>query len=213
MKSIERNLVYFLEKCAKAHGAVFHDWREDAQQVVIDSDSIPVVADVRSIVKAFAGDNYDASCVEDAWSCTTVYLDEIEYAPTVDMVELSMALPSDTRFNESKMKKDMKLTEAKLRSLVKRLVREEVEKAEDELFNEQDFIVDEIAKSDWELFDIYQDVVDGEDVIRFIIEPSSPSAEDFDELFLSIKEQTKSKVISGKAIKDGKEYKTISVWE
>lgn len=77
--------------CAKAHNARFCDWSGEAQ-VSIESDSVPVASDVKTIVEAFYGDD---SNVEVNWGHTIVWLYTSMYRnrSEVNMDLLRMALP------------------------------------------------------------------------------------------------------------------------
>lgn len=77
--------------CAKAHNAKFHDWSGEAQ-ASIESDSVPVASDVRTILEAFYG---DASYVEVNWGHTIVWFDLFMYRNKreVNVDLLRMALP------------------------------------------------------------------------------------------------------------------------
>ena len=83
-----------LRKCAEEHNVPSEEWSEDGQ-FGIKSESVPVVADVRSICTALCG---NASAVETGWGYTNVYLDEAEYnfLPEANEVILRMALPAGT---------------------------------------------------------------------------------------------------------------------
>lgn len=83
-----------LKKCAEAHKVQCEDWPEDGQ-LGIKSESVPVVADVKSICRAFCG---EANVTETAWGYVTVHLDDAEYAflPEVDETLLKMSLPYGT---------------------------------------------------------------------------------------------------------------------
>ncbi len=80
--------------CADAHHSEYADWEED-MQVAIKSESVPVVADVRSICDAFFGNH---NMIDVDWGYTNVYLDEGEFLPKVNTTVLMMALPHGTKF-------------------------------------------------------------------------------------------------------------------
>lgn len=107
----EENLVLYLQKVAQAHNVPFEDWREGDYQVGIKSESVPVVADIKSVVESFALN--PRGCVEVGWGYTVVFLDEIMYRDSVDSRLLSMSLPNGT----------VKLSESQFRSVIENVVR------------------------------------------------------------------------------------------
>lgn len=82
-----------LKACAKAHGAEFKDWSRDDNQLGIKSESVPVVADVRSICQALYG---HCAMIEVGWGYTVVFLDEAKFLDEADENLLRMSLPSGT---------------------------------------------------------------------------------------------------------------------
>ncbi len=94
MKATLANLKKALGACANAHKVEFSDWSKEDLQIGIKSETVPVVADIQMICKAFFG---KTSMVETGWGYTTVYLDEAEMLPEVDALRLRLALPHGTR--------------------------------------------------------------------------------------------------------------------
>ncbi len=100
MRTIEI-LVEALKKCAAAHNVKFIDWREegtDGNSVGLESNSVPVVADVWTIVHACGVSRYAISL---DWGFTEVDLDYVVDGP-VDLAFLKTALPEgsfELKFN------------------------------------------------------------------------------------------------------------------
>lgn len=88
MKANLENLKQAMQRCAEAHGAQFCDWSEE-DQLAIDKDNVPTVADVRMICEAFYG---TFSPLDTDWGYTTVYLG-MPFLPEVNVQLLNMALP------------------------------------------------------------------------------------------------------------------------
>ena len=86
MKANLENLVSAMKKCAEAHKAKFFDYSAE-DQLCIDSDTVPTVADVRMIASAFFG----SADVETDWGFTTLWIHE--FKENVCMEQLRMALP------------------------------------------------------------------------------------------------------------------------
>ena len=96
MKGTIQLAVEALRKCAEAHHARFEDYtvtEDESPQVAIMSDTVPTVADARSICRAIFGthDIAEVSC-----GFITVYLDEREPLEEVDETMLRTALPYGT---------------------------------------------------------------------------------------------------------------------
>ena len=91
IKPCELNLLIALRATAKAHKVKFEDWADEGQ-VGIKSESIPVVSDVMSILRAFLKPDYTLPDV--GWGFTTIYLyGQDAYLDEVDEMTLTMALP------------------------------------------------------------------------------------------------------------------------
>ena len=75
-----------MKKCAEAHKANLLDYSAE-DQLCIDSDTVPTVADVRMIASAFFG----SADVESGWGFTTLWIHE--FKKDVTMEQLRMALP------------------------------------------------------------------------------------------------------------------------
>ena len=86
MKANLENLISAMKKCAEAHKAPLFVWLED-DQLAIESDTVPVVADVRMIASAFFG----SADVETDWGFTVLNIHE--FKENVCMEQLRMALP------------------------------------------------------------------------------------------------------------------------
>jgi hypothetical protein len=155
MEANERNLIQALKLCAQAHGKEFCDWSDGDNQVAIKDEGVPVVADVQSIVRAFTGDeNFYPDSIETDFGYTTIYLDEIEYAPVVDERTLRMALPNGIDLGLNENKNTVRLNESQLRKLVAESVkkvlneisygmaRDAFKKAGEELDNNPDYYLD-----------------------------------------------------------------------
>ena len=94
MKGTIQLAVKALRKCAEAHRSQFYDYSgQEDQQVCIQGESVPIVADVRSICQAVFGRD---DIVEVGWGFTTVYLDQCLPLEEVDETTLRMALPYGT---------------------------------------------------------------------------------------------------------------------
>lgn len=94
MKANLTNLRKALKACAKAHNVEYHWWRDD-QQITLQSESVPVVSDVRQIVEAFYGSA--SGIVEVNYGYTIVWEDI--FMNTKDEVNeqlLYLALPYGT---------------------------------------------------------------------------------------------------------------------
>ena len=94
IKANEANLLKALKECAKAHNADFEDWRDEGQ-IGIGSTTPATIADVNSIVGAFAKNN-TSECVECGYGYVTIWVGCIKYKKVVDGVDrmcLDMALP------------------------------------------------------------------------------------------------------------------------
>lgn len=91
IKSCEENLIKALKACADAHNAEFEDWREEGQ-IGIHKESVPVLADVRSILSAFYPAEYALPDYGYGYITAYLYGDEA-YRPKVDELTLLMALP------------------------------------------------------------------------------------------------------------------------
>lgn len=78
--------------CAKAHNAKFCDWSGEAH-VAIESENVPVVSDVRTILEAFYG-SHDPF-LEVNWGHTIVWFDTCMFRSQreVNINLLRMALP------------------------------------------------------------------------------------------------------------------------
>ena len=101
IKVNEKNLIKALRATAKAHNVKFENWLEDGQ-VGIKSESIPVVADVKSIVGAFCNNLNAHGLVEVGYGYTTIFIDSCMYdfkkeMSSIDVMQLEMALPADTK--------------------------------------------------------------------------------------------------------------------
>ena len=94
MKTILERFKRALKACAEAHGAEFCDWSEDDCQVVLKTESVPALNDVKMICEAFYG---RSTMVETGWGYTTIYLDEGTFLDEVDGTLLSLALPKNVR--------------------------------------------------------------------------------------------------------------------
>ncbi len=92
MKANKTNLKKALKVCAKAHKIHFLDWGNEGQYG-LQSQTVPVIADVQTICKAFYG---HSEMVESAYGYTIVWLGS-EFLPEVDEQTLRFALPSDTK--------------------------------------------------------------------------------------------------------------------
>ena len=141
----EQTLVEYLRKVADAHGVEFIDDMADEYQVLLKSESIPVLADVKSVIEAFCY-GVNRGSVECDWGYITVYMDELRelYRDEVDMNALEKALPRGTvRVNESQLKKI-------IAESVKRVLKEAVnggwEVKDDEAFEAYDFACDAMGK-------------------------------------------------------------------
>ena len=90
-----KRLIDALKKCADAHKVEFKHYDEE-NQVGIFGYSVPLVADVTSIVHGFTG-RYGPVSADQGWGCVTVYLDECEMLPDseIDWAVIKMALPHD----------------------------------------------------------------------------------------------------------------------
>lgn len=86
MKANLENLISAMKKCAEAHNANLLDYSAE-DQLCIDSDTVPTVADVRMIASAFFG----SADVETDWGFTTLWIHE--FKENVCMEQLRMALP------------------------------------------------------------------------------------------------------------------------
>lgn len=87
-------LVKALRKCAEAHKVEFLDNRmDDYNSVAIKSVTVPVVADVRTIVSACGGSMDD---INTDWGMTEVDFDFIPMDYPVNMEYLKTALPVGT---------------------------------------------------------------------------------------------------------------------
>lgn len=91
MKANITNLCKALKASAKAHNVEYKYWRNDGQ-IVVRSENVPVVADVRMICEAFFG---NSDMVEVDWGVTCVWLGE-NFLPEVDEITLQFALPHGT---------------------------------------------------------------------------------------------------------------------
>lgn len=78
-----------MKKCAEAHNAKFFDYSAE-DQLCIDKDNLPTVADVSMIASAFFG----SADVESGWGFTTLWIHE--FKENVCMEKLRMALPGGT---------------------------------------------------------------------------------------------------------------------
>lgn len=95
MKATLANLNKALKACAKAHNVQYKWWREDGQ-MTLHGDTVPVIADVQLIVKAFYG-NYQG-IVEVDWGYTNVWLDSsMDSDHDVDEALMYLALPYGTK--------------------------------------------------------------------------------------------------------------------
>lgn len=95
----EESLVYCLQKCAEAHNVEFGDYRDGDgdDQVALMSLSVPLLSDVRSIVKAFSFNGEEAIEPDNGWGTITIYLDDIDYKQSLspqDVQQIEMALPA-----------------------------------------------------------------------------------------------------------------------
>lgn len=96
MKTIianEKNLLKALKATAKAHNAEFENWLDEGQ-VGIKSETIPAVADIKTIVSAFTTNGNNN--VEVGWGYTTIFVDCLEYKEELsanDIMQLEMSLP------------------------------------------------------------------------------------------------------------------------
>lgn len=157
----EQTLVEYLRKVADAHGVEFIDKMADEYQVLLKSESIPVLADVKSVVDAFCF-GVNRGSVECDWGYITVYMDELHglYRDEVDMKALENALPrgtveiNETNTNKNMKKNVVKVNESTLRQIVaesvKRILKEAVnggwEVKDDEAFEAYDFACDAMGK-------------------------------------------------------------------
>lgn len=92
MKANLTNLKKAMKICAKAHDSKFNDWSGEAH-VSIESDTVPVVSDVRTILDAFYGEH--DLFLEVKWGYTIVWFDTCMYGSKreVNTDLLQMALP------------------------------------------------------------------------------------------------------------------------
>ena len=141
----EQTLVEYLRKVADAHGVEFIDKMADEYQVLLKSESVPVLSDVKSVIEAFCY-GVNRGSVECDWGYITVYMYELRglYRDEVDMNALEKALPRGTvRVNESQLKKI-------IAESVKRVLKEAVnggwEVKDDEAFEAYDFACDAMGK-------------------------------------------------------------------
>ena len=90
-----KRLIDALKKCADAHKVEFKHYDEE-NQVGIFGYSVPLVADVTSIVRGFSGSTSSVDA-DGGWGIITVYLDEVEMLPDdkIDWSLIKMALPHD----------------------------------------------------------------------------------------------------------------------
>ena len=99
------NVLIALRATAKAHNAQFEDWTDEGQ-VGINKESVPVLADVTSILRAFYKPEFVEA--EADWGYTTAYIyddyyndetgeTETAFLPEVDEMTLKMALPHDAK--------------------------------------------------------------------------------------------------------------------
>lgn len=97
MEPTIENIVKALKACADAHKVEFVDVSQDPDeypQAYLKSDTVPVVADVRTICEAFYG---HSRMVDTDFGCTTVYFTDFCFAPAVNETLLAMALPHGTK--------------------------------------------------------------------------------------------------------------------
>lgn len=90
MKANLTNLRKVLKACAKAHNTTFADWSKEGH-LILKSDTIPTLSDVRMIAEAFFG---RTDMVETDWGWTIVWLEE--FSGEVNMSLCAMALPYGT---------------------------------------------------------------------------------------------------------------------
>lgn len=98
IKANEKNLIKALRATAQAHQAKFHNWLKDDGQIGIETEVIPLVADVKAIVKAFTT-NPD-QVVEVGYGYTTIFVDSCDYKQEMselDEMNLFMALPFEAK--------------------------------------------------------------------------------------------------------------------
>ena len=94
MKANITNLRKALKASADAHNVKFHYWRNDGQ-MALESEAVPVVADVRMICEAFYG---FSAMVEANYGYTTIWLGS-EFEKEVGEGLLALALPYGTQLN------------------------------------------------------------------------------------------------------------------
>lgn len=83
------NLKQAMRKCAEAHRAKFCDW-SDEDQLAIDKDNVPTIADVRTICEAFFG---SLSPLDTDFGYTVIWLG-MPFKREVNEALLNMALPA-----------------------------------------------------------------------------------------------------------------------
>lgn len=93
MKANVTNLRKALKASAEAHKVQFKWWRNEGH-MSLESESVPVLADVRMICEAFYG---QAGMIEVNWGYTIVWLGEANFLPEVDEKKLYLALPYGTK--------------------------------------------------------------------------------------------------------------------
>ena len=87
------NLIKALKATAKAHKVSVEDYRSEGQ-FLLASESIPVYADVKNIVRAFYKDEYADDVESNGWGYITVWLYGKEaFREEVDEMSLAFALP------------------------------------------------------------------------------------------------------------------------
>ena len=93
MKATLENLKKALRTCANAHKAQYYDWKED-EQFAIKSETVPIIADIRTILQAFFG---KATMLEVEFGYSNVYLDDCTFGGNVDEEMLKFALPAGAK--------------------------------------------------------------------------------------------------------------------
>lgn len=93
MKATLENLKKALRACANAHKARYFDWKED-EQFAIKSETVPIIADIRTILQAFFG---KTTMLEVEFGYSNVYLDDCTFGGNVDEEMLKFALPAGAK--------------------------------------------------------------------------------------------------------------------
>lgn len=99
IKPCINNVITALRACASFHSAAFEDWSDEGQ-IGIEGETIPILADVRSILQSFYKPEF-VEC-EQGWGYTTAYLygeDINPFKEKVDEERLLMALPYRAKMN------------------------------------------------------------------------------------------------------------------